>query len=138
MSNKITFTGRVSVVLPVESGTSSSGKSWSKQTIVITEEDVQYPGSIAVTLFKPELVGTVAAGETITAHLSVQATEYNGKYYNNISAWKIEHVGSAAPAPYTGAHNNTPSGNTANSYPAAPNAPQPTPQPAGGQDDLPF
>lgn len=102
MSNKITFTGRVSVVLPVESGTSASGKSWSKQTIVITEEDVQYPGSIAVTLFKPE------------------------------------HVGSAAPAPYTGTHNNTPSGNTANPYPAAPNAPQPTPQPAGGQDDLPF
>ena len=36
MNNKITFTGRVSVVLPVESGTSASGKSWSKQTIVIT------------------------------------------------------------------------------------------------------
>lgn len=43
MNNEITFTGRVSVVLPVESGTSASGKSWSKQTIVITEEDVQYP-----------------------------------------------------------------------------------------------
>lgn len=58
MSNNITFTGRVSAVLPVESGTSASGKSWSRQTIVITEEDVQYPGAIAVTLFKPELVGT--------------------------------------------------------------------------------
>lgn len=138
MSNEITFTGRVSAVLPVESGTSASGKSWSRQTIVITEENVQYPASIAVTLFNSELVGTVAAGETITVHLSVKASEYQGRYFNNISAWKIEHVGSAAPAPYTGAHNNTPSGNTANSYPAAQSAPAPAPQPACRQDDLPF
>lgn len=46
MSNEITFTGRVSAVLPVDSGTSASGKSWRKQTIVITEENVQYPASI--------------------------------------------------------------------------------------------
>lgn len=133
MNNEITFTGRVSVVLPVDSGTSASGKSWSKQTIVITEEDVQYPGSIAVTLFKPELIGTVAAGEAITAHLSVQATEYNGKYYNNISAWKIEHVGSAAPTPVIP---NTCEGPQPIHQPVG--IPQPTPQPAGGQDDLPF
>lgn len=86
MSNEITFTGRVSAVLPVESGTSAaSGKSWSRQTIVITEENVQYPASIAVTLFNSELVGTVAAGETITAHLSVKASEYQGRYFNSIT-----------------------------------------------------
>lgn len=130
MSNEITFTGRVSAVLPVESGTSASGKSWSRQTIVITEENVQYPASIAVTLFNSELVGTVAAGETITAHLSVKASEYQGRYFNNISAWKIERTGSAAPVPTAG--------NTANSYPAAQSAPAPAPQPACRQDDLPF
>ncbi|HCZ20621.1 MAG TPA: hypothetical protein DHU85_03750 [Porphyromonadaceae bacterium] len=122
MSNNITFTGRVSAVLPVESGTSASGKSWSRQTIVITEENVQYPASIAVTLFNSELVGTVAAGEAITAHLSVKASEYQGKYYNNISAWKIERTVSAAPVP------------TAQSA----FAPAPAPQPACRQDDLPF
>lgn len=122
MSNNITFTGCVSAVLPVESGTSASGKSWSRQTIVITEENVQYPASIAVTLFNSELVGTVAAGETITVHLSVKASEYQGKYYNNISAWKIERTVSAAPVP------------TAQSA----SAPAPAPQPACRQDDLPF
>lgn len=122
MSNNITFTGRVSAVLPVESGTSASGKSWSRQTIVITEENVQYPASIAVTLFNSELVGTVAAGETITVHLSVKASEYQGKYYNNISAWKIERTVSAAPVP------------TAQSA----SVPAPAPQPACRQDDLPF
>lgn len=132
MSNNITFTGRVSAVLPVESGTSASGKSWSRQTIVITEENVQYPASIAVTLFNSELVGTVAAGEAITAHLSVKASEYQGRYFNNISAWKIESTGSAAPVPT--------SGNTANPYPAAQSASAlaPAPQPACRQDDLPF
>ena len=130
MSNEITFTGRVSAVLPVESGTSASGKNWSRQTIVITEENVQYPASIAVTLFNSELVGTVAAGETITVHLSVKASEYQGKYYNNISAWKIERTGSAAPVPTAG--------NTENSYPAAQSASAPAPQPACRQDDLPF
>ena len=79
MSNEITFTGRVSAVLPVESGTSASGKSWSRQTIVITEENVQYPASIAVTLFNSELVGTVAAGETITVLLSAIASEFHGR-----------------------------------------------------------
>ena len=131
MSNEITFTGRVSAVLPVESGTSAaSGKSWSRQTIVITEENVQYPASIAVTLFNSELVGTVAAGETITAHLSVKASEYQGRYFNNISAWKIERTGSAVSAPTAR--------NTANSSPAAQSAPAPAPQPACRQDDLPF
>lgn len=130
MSNNITFTGRVSAVLPVDSGTSASGKSWRKQTIVITEENVQYPASIAVTLFNSELVGTVAAGETITAHLAVKASEYQGRYFNNISAWKIERTGSAVPAPTAG--------NTANSYPAAQSATAPAPQPAYRKDDLPF
>lgn len=130
MSNNITFTGRVSAVLPVESGTSASGKSWSRQTIVITEENVQYPASIAVTLFNSELVGTVAAGETITAHLAVKASEYQGKYYNNISAWEIERTVSAAPVPTAG--------NSAEPYHAAQSAPAPVPQPACRQDDLPF
>ena len=122
MSNEITFTGRVSSVLPVESGTSASGKSWSRQTIVITEENVQYPASIAVTLFNSELVGTVAAGETITVHLSVKASEYQGRYFNNISAWKIERTVSAAPV------------HTAQSA----SVPVPAPQPACRRDDLPF
>lgn len=122
MSNNITFTGRVSAVLPVDSGTSASGKSWRKQTIVITEENVQYPASIAVTLFNSELVGTVAAGETITVHLSVKASEYQGRYFNNISAWKIERIVSAAPV------------HTAQSA----SVPAPAPQPACRQDDLPF
>lgn len=130
MSNNITFTGRVSAVLPVESGTSASGKSWSRQTIVITEENVQYPASIAVTLFNSELVGTVAAGETITAHLSVKASEYQGRYFNNISSWKIERTGSAVSAPTAR--------NTTDPYPAAQSAPAPAPQPACRQDDLPF
>lgn len=135
MSNEITFTGRVSAVLPVDSGTSASGKSWRKQTIVITEENVQYPASIAVTLFNSELVGTVAAGETITAHLAVKASEYQGRYFNNISAWKIERTGSAVPEP-TPVIPNACEGPQPIRQPVG--IPQPAPQPACRRDDLPF
>lgn len=37
--------------------------------------------------------------DEITVHLNSRSREYNGRYYNSISAWRIEKAAAGAPAP---------------------------------------
>ena len=32
----------------------------------------------------------VAEGETLTAHIDIQSREYNGRWYTDVKAWKVE------------------------------------------------
>ena len=84
------FTGKVTHVGNVESGTSQkTGTQWNKQTIVVEEQRGKYPMSIAVTLLNDTLINSVALGDLVTVSLSFAVHEFKGKFYNNISAWRI-------------------------------------------------
>ena len=66
-----------------------------KITIVLEENsDKEYKNSIAIDLFKDkiDLVKDVKQNEVIVAHLNIKAKEYNGRQFNNISAWRIDKV----------------------------------------------
>ena len=84
------FTGKVTHVGNVESGTSQkTGTQWNKQTIVVEEQRGKYPMSIAVTLLNDTFINSVALGDLVTVSLSFAVHEFNGKFYNNVSAWRI-------------------------------------------------
>ena len=93
--------GKVKAVLPLESGTSKSGNAWQKQTFVITTEG-QYPKDVAFTLFgddKVKLCPTV--GEEVDVHFDINSREYNGKWFNDVSAYRVDRATpqQAAPQP---------------------------------------
>ena len=71
---------------------------------------------------KLAMLAGVTVGEDVEVHFNLSSREFNGKYYHNIDAWKIDKAtgaGGNAPEPFNSA---------------------PAPMPAGsdGPDDLPF
>jgi len=81
------ITGKIIAVLPLQSGQGQKGE-WKKQDAVI-ETDGQYPKKICVTFFNKALTDEVELGNRITVTVNLDSREYNGKWYNQINAWKI-------------------------------------------------
>jgi single-stranded DNA-binding protein len=111
--------GRVIQVMPTESGITKAGKGWSKTTFVI-ETGGEYPKKIAIDVMGDK-VQLPNVGEDVTVSLNIESREYNGKWYSNVNAWKVE----------TGA------GQSAPTAPTAPSA-NPSAKVAAADDDLPF
>lgn len=85
--------GKVTHILPVQSGVSKAGKEWSKQEFVIESEE-QFPKSICFTLFgdKLSLLNGIKTGMQVEVFFNVESREFGGKWYHNINAWKINAV----------------------------------------------
>ena len=83
--------GKIDQILKPESGVSRAGKEWKKQEFVI-ETDEQYPRKVCFTLFgdKIDLVTGLATGEDVEVSFNVESREYNGRWFHNINAWKID------------------------------------------------
>ncbi len=83
--------GKIEKILSEEKGVSRAGNQWAKQEFVIETID-QYPKKVCFTLFndKVGLVSSVKPGDEVEVSFDVESREYNGKYYHNLNAWKIE------------------------------------------------
>ena len=83
--------GKVQKILQPESGVSRAGKEWKKQEFVIETEE-QFPKMVCFTLFndKSSLVEGISVGEEVEVYFNLESREYNGKWFHNINAWKIE------------------------------------------------
>jgi hypothetical protein len=66
---------------------------------VVTVEDGNYPQDIALQFVndKVSLLDSVQAGQEVTVSFDIRGREYNGRYFNNLNAWKLQ-SGAAAPA----------------------------------------
>lgn len=85
------ITGKVTGKQELESGTSNAGKTWQKRTFILTT-DGQYPKDVAIGAFGAvcDVVSGLQKNQTVTAHIELESREYNGKWYTNVKAWKIE------------------------------------------------
>ncbi len=88
--------GRVFQILKPETGVSKVGKEWSKREFVIETEE-QFPRKVCFTLFgdKTSLINNLAVGEVVDVSFNIESREYNGKWFHNINAWKIDKPESA-------------------------------------------
>lgn len=109
--------GKLIEIGQVESGESKNGR-WQKVIFVI-ETDGQYPKKIACTVWGEQVdrIKEFHAGNELTASIDIESREYNGRWYTDVKAWKIEGRKSAAKP--------------------IEDCPQPDPM-DDGQDDLPF
>ena len=87
----LSISGKVVAILPETSGTSaSSGKPWSKRDFVIEEIEGQYPKQVAFTVFnKPEMISELRVDDEVEIGFNVESREYQGKYFSNVTAWKV-------------------------------------------------
>ena len=94
-----------------------------KREFVVTT-DGDYPQDIKFEVIKDkvDILDKYSEGQRVDVSFDIRGNEYNGKYYNNLQAWKVFAVEGAA---------------TKNDPPSTPpsNPPSDT---AGDKDDLPF
>ena len=80
--------GKVIQVLPIQSG--EGQRVWRKQDFVI-ETPSQYPKKVCISLWGEKIEeANLQIGEEITATIDIESREYNGRWYTNVKAWKIE------------------------------------------------
>jgi len=72
-----------------------SGGFKKRELVITTEGDYPQDVKLEVVKDKCDLLDRLSLGQTIKVGFNVRGNEYNGKYYNNLQAWKIEAVGSA-------------------------------------------
>lgn len=135
------ITGKIIAALEPRGGVSQrTGNSWKTQEFVI-ETHEQYPRKCVFNVFGEDRLRefNIQVGEELTVSFDIDAREFNGRWYNDIRAWRVVRVDpnavAAAPAaaPQPQAYAQQPQ------QPAAPAA-APQPEVAGGaaEDDLPF
>lgn len=129
------LTGKIIAVLPANSGVSArTGNPWMSQEYVI-EVPGQFPRKCVFRVFGEDRIKqfNIQSGEELTISFDIDAHEYNGRWFNSVSAYSVQRV--AAGAPIAGAEPFAPQQSGA----AAPFPPAQEPATEGGsQDDLPF
>lgn len=95
------ITGKLIQKLPVQSGVSSTGNNWSKAEFVI-ETIEQYPRKVCANLWgeRAKALDQFQLGSLITVSFDLESREYNGRWYTDVKAWKVE---AATPAAAAGA-----------------------------------
>lgn len=99
MSEQLKLTG---TVLKIEAAQQVTEK-LSKRNFIVTTGD-KYPETVAFELINDrcDLADAFTEGQSVDVSFNVRGREYNGKYYTNLSAWKIEAAGGATAAPAQG------------------------------------
>lgn len=83
------ITGKIIVVLPLQSGQGRNGE-WKKQDYVIETQE-QYPKKMSFNLWGDKIDSFgIKAGEMLTVSFDIDCREYNGRWYNDIRAWRVE------------------------------------------------
>ena len=89
-----TFTGSIKKIFPTQSF--SSG--FSKREVVITSAGERFPQDVKFDCLKEkeEILKGFKEGDEVTVHFDIRGREYNGRYFVDLNAWKME--AGAAPA----------------------------------------
>lgn len=133
--------GKIIAVLPERGGVSSrTGNAWKSQEFVIETHD-QYPRKCCFRVFGEDRLKqmNIQPGEELRVSIDIDSHEYQGRWFNDISAWRVERIDPmAAQAAAQGAQTAPVDG----AFPPPPADATPfAPAPAEGEaaaDDLPF
>jgi single-strand DNA-binding protein len=93
--------GKIKLIMDLQ--TFPSG--FTKREVVVTTSEDRYPQDIKLDCLKEktELLDNLNPGDPVVVHFDLRGREYNGRYFNDLTVWKIESGNSAksegAPTP---------------------------------------
>ena len=90
------FVGVVYRILPVQSGTSARGQ-WQKQEVVFELPD-EFSRKVCVTFFGDRVqdAASLQVGEKVNVSVNIESREYNGRWYTDVRAWRVQPLQPAA------------------------------------------
>jgi len=113
--------GKVIQLLPPQTGAGKKGQ-WKKQEFVI-ETQAQYPKKVCLSMWGDKIDQfNLSVGDMVNVSVDLESREYNGRWYTEARAWKLDKSGSSS----TPAYNDIPVGD------------EPFNASQSGSDDLPF
>ena len=122
--------GRIARKLNVQTGTSARG-AWSKQEFIFEYQEGNFPSQICMNVWGEDKVRELdkyQVGDKVKVSFNLSSREFNGRWYTDVRAWRIEPAGDYHQS--------------AASYAAPTGAPAPTiddlPSASNVEDDLPF
>jgi single-strand DNA-binding protein len=91
------MTGTVKVLM--DEVTFPSG--FNKREFVVTTADDRYPQDIKFECVKDKtaMLNELTVGQQVKVTFDLRGNEHDGRYYTNLSAWRVEAGGEAAAAP---------------------------------------
>ena len=82
--------GKVVQLLDLQSGEGKNG-TWKKQEYIIETLDSKYPKKICVSVWGDKIDQfAMQQGENVVASIEVESREFNGKWYTNVQAWRVQ------------------------------------------------
>lgn len=83
--------GKIVTVLPIQTGEGKNG-TWKKQDYVIDyDQQSQYPRKMMFNLWGDKIDQfNIQEGQMVRVSFDIDCREYNGRWYNDIRAWKVE------------------------------------------------
>lgn len=93
------LTFKLTQLLPLQTGTGKNGE-WRKQDIIVETTQDQYPKQLCVSVWGDKINSVeLAVGQVVQIDFNVESREYNGRWYTDVKAWKIQAVGEQAATP---------------------------------------
>jgi hypothetical protein len=86
------LTAKLIQLLPIQSGTGKNGQ-WKKQDIIV-ETEATYPKKVCISVWGDKIdTASLQTGSSLKIDFDVESREFNGRWYTDIKAWKIENAG---------------------------------------------
>jgi Domain of unknown function (DUF3127) len=83
------LTAKLIQLLPLQTGSGKNGQ-WKKQDIIV-ETEATYPKKICVSVWGDKIdASQLQPGNQLKIDFDVESREYNGRWYTDVKAWKIE------------------------------------------------
>lgn len=94
--SKLFLKGKIIGVLPLESG-QGSGKSWKKQSYIL--QTTSFDKKVCFSVWGDKIDEfKIKEGAGVIVHINIESREYNGRWYTDIRAWKVEQENGNKPA----------------------------------------
>jgi hypothetical protein len=84
--------GRIARKLGVQSGTSARGN-WSKQEFIFEYQEGNFPSQVCMNVWGEDKVKELdryQVGDKVKVAFNLSSREYNGRWYTDVMAWRIE------------------------------------------------
>ena len=82
---------KLTQILPLQTGFGKNGQ-WRKQDIIV-ETDGQYPKNICISIWGDNInENQLIIGTQLSIDFDIESREFNGKWYTDVKAWKIDLV----------------------------------------------
>ncbi len=81
--------GKLIQLLPLQTGTGKNG-AWRKQDVIV-ETEGQYPKKVCISIWGDKInESQLQPGSQLKIDFDIESREYNGKWYTDVKAWKVE------------------------------------------------